>query len=156
MKIVNLIFLRKPDQILLAMKKRGFGVGKLNGVGGKVTPGETIEQAAIREAGEEIEVQIEEKDLKKVAEITFIFKEKEGWDILCHVYMVERWKGDPVETEEMAPQWYPLTSIPYSNMWIDDKYWLPIALEGKFVTATFNFLGDGSVLDSFSLEAKTI
>lgn len=32
--------------VLLGMKKRGFGAGKWNGFGGKVQPGETIEEAA--------------------------------------------------------------------------------------------------------------
>ncbi|MEK7504190.1 MAG: hypothetical protein AAB550_01680 [Patescibacteria group bacterium] len=36
MKQATLCFLVKDNQILLAMKKRGFGVGKWNGVGGKV------------------------------------------------------------------------------------------------------------------------
>ena len=44
MKISTLCFLVKDNQILLAMKKRGFGEGKWNGVGGKVNPGETIER----------------------------------------------------------------------------------------------------------------
>ena len=35
-------------QILLGLKKRGFGEGKWNGFGGKVQPGESIAQGAIR------------------------------------------------------------------------------------------------------------
>ena len=35
------------------MKKRGFGAGKWNGFGGKVEPGETIVEAAVREVKEE-------------------------------------------------------------------------------------------------------
>jgi len=51
-KHLTLLFLIKEDQILLAMKKRGFGMGRFNGVGGKIEPGETIEQAMIRECQE--------------------------------------------------------------------------------------------------------
>ena len=36
MKKTTLCFLLKNDEVLLAMKKRGFGVGKWNGVGGKL------------------------------------------------------------------------------------------------------------------------
>lgn len=36
------------------MKKRGFGVGKWNGSGGKIQPGETPEDTAVREVKEEI------------------------------------------------------------------------------------------------------
>ena len=41
-------------KILLGEKKRGFAKGTLNGIGGKQDPGETIEQAMIRECEEEI------------------------------------------------------------------------------------------------------
>ena len=50
----TLSFLIKEKQILLAMKKRGFGVSKWNVVGGKQQIGETIRQTALREMKEEI------------------------------------------------------------------------------------------------------
>jgi 8-oxo-dGTP pyrophosphatase MutT (NUDIX family) len=52
----TLLFLIKDNEILLAMKKRGFGQGKYNGVGGKVDSGESLEVAAVRETKEEIDV----------------------------------------------------------------------------------------------------
>ena len=52
----TLLLLRKDNEILLALKKRGFGEGKYNGVGGKIKEGETPEQAMIRETMEEISV----------------------------------------------------------------------------------------------------
>jgi 8-oxo-dGTP pyrophosphatase MutT (NUDIX family) len=55
-KIATLLFLQRRNEILLAMKKRGFGAGRWNGVGGKVESGETIEQALVRECREEISV----------------------------------------------------------------------------------------------------
>lgn len=41
------------DQVLLAMKKKGFGEGWWNGYGGKVEAGETVEAAMVRELREE-------------------------------------------------------------------------------------------------------
>lgn len=52
----TLLFLIKDDHVLLAMKKRGFGAGNWNGVGGKIEAGESIEQALVRECQEEIGV----------------------------------------------------------------------------------------------------
>ena len=43
-KVLTLVYIRDEENILLGMKKRGFGVGKWNGFGGKVQPGETILQ----------------------------------------------------------------------------------------------------------------
>lgn len=50
----TVMLLMRDDEVLLAMKKRGFGVGKWNGVGGKQDPGEDIVDTAIRESQEEI------------------------------------------------------------------------------------------------------
>jgi len=43
----------KNALVMMGMKKRGFGAGKWNGFGGKVEPGESNEQAAVRELHEE-------------------------------------------------------------------------------------------------------
>jgi 8-oxo-dGTP pyrophosphatase MutT (NUDIX family) len=51
----NCFFLNDRGEVLLAMKKRGFGAGKWNGVGGKVQEGEDIVVAALREIKEEIQ-----------------------------------------------------------------------------------------------------
>lgn len=47
-KIFSLVFVRNASQILLGMKKRGFGQGKWNGFGGKIEQGETIAEGAVR------------------------------------------------------------------------------------------------------------
>lgn len=66
-------FDNKISSVLLAMKKRGFGVNWYNGVGGKTNEGESIESAAVREVFEEISVSVNPLDLKKVALIKFEF-----------------------------------------------------------------------------------
>ena len=52
-KVLTLVLLRQENWVLLGMKKRGFGVGKWNGFGGKLEPGETVVEAAAREVREE-------------------------------------------------------------------------------------------------------
>lgn len=47
-KILTLVLVHDATKVLLGMKKRGFGVGRWNGFGGKVEPNETIEEAAKR------------------------------------------------------------------------------------------------------------
>nr|CAD7569503.1 unnamed protein product [Timema californicum] len=47
-KVLTLAIIRDGGNVLLGMKKRGFGKGKWNGFGGKVELGETIHQAAVR------------------------------------------------------------------------------------------------------------
>ena len=52
-KVTTLVLIVEESRALLGMKKRGFGVGKWNGFGGKVEPNETVNDAAIREIQEE-------------------------------------------------------------------------------------------------------
>ncbi len=137
---VSIVFLCREDEILLAMKKRGFGVGRWNGVGGKPEPNESIEQTAIRECQEEIAVL--PKKLAKVAVINFYFppdKAALGFNQQAHVFLCDDWEGVPKETEEMKPQWFLTRSIPYEKMWSDDKYWLPLIIDGKKIEADFIF-----------------
>ena len=47
-KLLTLLFVLKPGKVLLGYKKRGFGVDRWNGFGGKVQQDETIEEAAKR------------------------------------------------------------------------------------------------------------
>ena len=49
-KVLTLVLVRDVPQrrILLGMKKRGFGAGKWNGFGGKLEPGESVQEAAKR------------------------------------------------------------------------------------------------------------
>jgi mutator protein MutT len=134
----TLLFLQKEDELLLAMKKRGFGAGRWNGVGGKLDEGETIEQATIRECQEEIGVT--PIAFHKVAELDFYGgSTEEAWNMFVHAYMCTEWEGEPVETEEMAPKWYKINELPYKEMWADDIYWLPKVLGGESVKATFTF-----------------
>ncbi|HSE29786.1 MAG TPA: 8-oxo-dGTP diphosphatase [Candidatus Saccharimonadales bacterium] len=137
MKQTTIVFLLKDDQVLLAMKKRGFGAGKWNGVGGKVEPGETVEQAAIRETQEEINVT--PRNLEKVAHHTFIVPSFADGTIISHVFVVRDWQGEPTETEEMAPKWFKISEIPYDQMWDDDKHWLPQVLNGEKLVCNFDF-----------------
>lgn len=48
-KLLTLLFVLEPNRVLLGMKKRGFGMGRWNGFGGKVQAAESIEDAAIRQ-----------------------------------------------------------------------------------------------------------
>ena len=59
------------NRILLGCKKRGFGQGKYNGFGGKIEPGETFRQCAVRELYEESGLVANPQDLECVALFDF-------------------------------------------------------------------------------------
>jgi len=144
MRDVTLTLPLREHDICLAMKKRGFGAGKLNGFGGKPETGESPEDAAVRELDEEGGIRADASMLEKVAVIEFSFEGKPDWDQRMHVYLVREWDGEPVETEEMAPEWMPRSAIPYERMWIDDEFWLPRVLAGERLEGSFRFNEDGS------------
>lgn len=129
------------------MKKRGFGADKFNGVGGKIEAGETIEQALIRETEEEIGVT--PINYWPVAELDFVqdAQTDEPWHMYVYAYLCDRWQGQPSESEEMAPKWFKLDKIPYSNMWEDDEFWLPQVLAGHKLLGQFKFDADDKLTD---------
>ena len=136
----TLCLLIKEGKVLLAMKKRGFGAGKWNGVGGKLDfkkGDKNILAAAIRETKEEIG--ISPKDLDRVAVLSFYFPYRKEWNQDVHVYLIKDWGGEPKESEEMLPKWFKINEIPFDQMWEDDKFWLPKVLEGKKIKAKFVF-----------------
>lgn len=149
----TLLFLLKDNQILLAMKKRGFGAGKWNGVGGKIEADETIEQALIRECQEEIGVTPTE--WKQVAELDFVQDVKsDPWHMYVHAYISESWEGEPAESEEMRPEWFAIDAIPYEKMWDDDIYWLPKVLDGQLIYGEFTFDENDKMLSHNITEQK--
>lgn len=142
----TICLLRKKDKVLLAMKKRGFGAGKWNGVGGKVKDGETIKQAAIRETQEEIGVTLQ--SLEKVAVLDFYFPdvpEEKEWGQQVTVFITDKWEGEPKESEEMAPRWFKIEDFPYNQMWSDDIHWMPKVLSGQKIKGRFIFSGEGEL-----------
>lgn len=134
------------------MKKRSFGKGKWNGVGGKLLPEETVEEAIIREVKEEIDVVLNKNDLIKVATLDFNFKNNSDWNQQTHVFFVEKWEGEPKESEEMNPKWHYVDSLPFENMWVDDIHWLPRVLKGEKLIANFTFNDLGNEILEMKIE----
>ncbi len=135
-KQLTLCMVTKEGKILLGMKKRGFGVGRWNGFGGKVEPGESVYDAAKRELVEESGVVAER--MEEVGVLEFAFQE-DSKTLEVHIFRIELFHGEPVESDEMKPQWFGFDAIPYDQMWPDDTYWLPVFLAGKKFTGKFLF-----------------
>ena len=134
----TLALIRRGDEILLGTKKRGFCAGTVNGFGGKQDPGETIEQAMVRETFEE--VGITPTEYEKTAFIKFDTDYKgERVFIDMYVYNVTKFTGEAMETEEMRPQWYSINDLPFDQMLGDDKLWLPDVIQGKCIVGKVEF-----------------
>lgn len=160
-KLLTLCIIHQHDKVLLGMKKRGFGVGRWNGFGGKVLAGEEIEDGARREALEEAGIIV--GDLKKMGILEFEFRspvrrppaELAGKILQVHTFKATDFTGEPTETEEMKPQWFEISEIPYETMWPDDIYWLPLLLEDKKFKGRFLF-GKGDIILKQELRETTV
>jgi 8-oxo-dGTP diphosphatase/2-hydroxy-dATP diphosphatase len=141
-QLTTLVLHCRPGEVLLGMKKRGFGAGKWNGFGGKVKPGEDIEAAARRELQEECGLTAE--SLTKAAEIVFTFA-NDPLVIDMHVFVCDRAQGEPTESDEMRPQWFAQGELP-SPMWADDPLWMSRVLAGERLRGRVHFQDYETVL----------
>jgi len=130
-----LCFITAAGRVLLIHKKRGLGAGKINAPGGKIEPGESPLAAAVRETEEEIGVT--PFDLQERGHLHFQFTD--GFALHCTVFVATRFEGEPIETDEATPFWRAVDDIPYTEMWADDRHWLPQLLQGEFITGYFKF-----------------
>lgn len=142
----TLVFVVRGGSILLIHKKRGLGAGKINGPGGRLEPGETPLECALRELEEEL--LIRPRGLVKVGELLFQFVD--GYGLHCTVFSAEDYLGEPQETDEATPVLCPVGAIPYDRMWADDALWLPLLLQGQRFRGRFVF--DGEVMLDHEVE----
>lgn len=151
--ITTLCIIHQHPKILLGMKKRGFGRGRWNGFGGKVSAEETIEQAAKRELQEEARITVD--SLSKVAVLDFEFKGNPEI-IEVNVFKAKSFMGIPTESEEMKPQWFHINEIPFNEMWPDDIHWMPLFLQDKKFKGKFLFGENDVILEKELFEVGEI
>ena len=148
MKTLTLALLFRDDKILLAMKKRKFGVGKWNGYGGKLEEGETPIDGIVREVKEESNLDIPQELCKELGHMDFYFDDKAEWDQRVIIYRVDDFVGEPEETEEMMPKWFQISEIPWDEMWKGDDQWISYVIENKNFSGTVHFSESGEKLVS--------
>lgn len=108
---VHLFLLRDGDVLLLRRWNTGYEDGKYSVVAGHVEEGETVTQAAIREAREEVGVQLRAKDLKIVG----VMHRKSNDERVDFFFTTTTWSGELTNLEadkcdDVA--WFSLTALP--------------------------------------------
>ena len=134
----TLLFVIEDGRILLIRKKRGLGAGKINGPGGRLDPGESPLDGAVREVEEEVGVV--PTGIRPGGELRFQFVD--GYSVHVYVFAATGFRGVLRETDEAIPLWFDLDRIPYDEMWVDDLLWLPRLLDGQPFAGRFIFDGD--------------
>ncbi len=133
--LATLLFVLRGDEVLLIRKKRGLGAGLINGPGGRLDPGETPREAAIREVQEELAVTPHAP--RWLGEHRFQFRD--GYSLYVHVFTSDSFEGEATETDEAVPLWVHRDAMPYDEMWVDDRHWLPLLLAGQRFSGHYIF-----------------
>lgn len=136
--VATLLFVSRGDELLLIRKKRGLGAGKINAPGGRIEPGETPAECAIREVIEELGVRARAVEERGVLRFQFV----DGLALHVTVFTADDFEGEAVETDEAIPLWTRRDAIPYEQMWADDRVWIPAMLAGRRFSLRAIFDGD--------------
>jgi len=147
-----LCYIFKDDKVLLQKKSRGkFGGGKWNAPGGKINEGETPEDAAIREVKEETGLDVTELESTGVLEV-----KSEGDSFSIHVFKTHSFNGTPQHGEEGTLKWFDTNTLPYNDMWEDDRHWLPYLLRDEKFTVHMFFTRDFKKLVEYTIDSERI
>jgi len=130
-------------EVLLGLKLRGLGEGRVVAPGGKLEPGESPVAAAVRELAEEVGLHADPLDLEPRGSLDYLFPHRPTWSQRSHVFVCRRWTGEVVASAELAAAFVPLDEVPFDRMWDDARFWLPAVLhEGARAAGTFEFGAD--------------
>ncbi|EAR95349.2 NUDIX hydrolase (macronuclear) [Tetrahymena thermophila SB210] len=140
-------YLIQENKVLLGFKKRGFGIAKWNGFGGKVDSNETILQGAIREMQEECN--ITPTKLKFVGLIKYTLP-KLKMIILSHQFIISEYEGSIQESEEMRPQWFEFQNIPFQDMWCENHIWFGDLLKQNYFYGEYTMDGPEDLYSSMN------
>lgn len=125
-------------EVALAYKTDKIGVDQLNGFGGGVEDGETIDQAAVREVKEEAGVAIDLGDLERRALVYCNNYNKQGEPFVCKLYVTaaRRWRGElalQVDSKMRDLAWYPVAKLPIEQLMFGDRAWIERVLTGELL-----------------------
>ena len=143
MKKTTLALIINDSKVLLGY------TGKIwNGPGGKFKTGESAKEALIRETKEEVDISLNLWRLKPVGNIEFFFAGKPIFDM--YIFLTNFWYGVPKPKSEMTRvEWIDIDKVPYHEMWLSDRYWMPEVLKGRKIknTPMIFYNADGTALE---------
>ncbi len=112
---VHLFFLREGELLMLRRFNTGWEDGNYSVVAGHVEAGETVTQAAIREAEEEVGVALAPDQV----DVVHVMHRKSDDERIDFFLTVDNWLGEirnrePDKCDEL--QWYPLEALPANTI----------------------------------------
>jgi len=146
MKLATLCYLKHSGSTLMIhriKKQNDMHAGKWNGLGGKLEPGETPEECAIREIREESGLLVSNPLLKGF--LTFpLFAADEDW--YAFVFLVSQFEGRLIDSQEGILRWVPDQDLLDLELWAGDRIFLPWLERPGFFSGKFIYQ-DGDLID---------
>jgi 8-oxo-dGTP diphosphatase len=131
--VATLGYILSPDgrKVLLVHRNKRPGdahLGKYNGLGGKLDPGEDVVTCLRREVREEAGIECENILLRGTVSWPGFGKHGEDW--FGFVFRVDRWSGTPLaENPEGTLEWVEVERILTLPLWEGDRHFLPLVFE---------------------------
>jgi len=139
MKLATLCYLRRDNQTLMVhriKKENDMHMGKWNGLGGKLEPGEMPEECIIREIFEESGLTARNPVLKGL--ITFPgFSNEEDW--YAFLFTVTDFEGTLIDSPEGTLEWIDDRLLFDLNLWEGDRIFIPWLDRPGFFSAKFTY-----------------
>ena len=142
-KLVTLIYCVKDDQVLLAKRKKAPYIGYWVAPGGKIEPGESPHEGAVRELQEETGLSTDSAELRAVVSET---SPNDDWQWLMFIYRVTNPMGEVVSDErEGELRWFDVAAINDIKMPDADRQFVPYILSPDPGIAEFRFHYDQDI-----------
>jgi 8-oxo-dGTP diphosphatase len=131
--LATLGYVLSPDgaQVLMLRRDRrpdDLHFGKINGLGGKLDPGEDVVAGMRREIREE--GGIECLSLRLRGTVSWPGFGKHGEDWFAFIFAVDRWQGEPLTANaEGTLIWVPVERLLELPLWEGDRHFLPLVFD---------------------------
>ena len=136
---------RSNDRVLMIRRNARVDddhYGKMNGLGGKLEPDESVTAGLRRELREEANIELDAIELRGTITWTNFGPKREEW--MGFVFLVDAWTGEiPEHNEEGALEWVPLERLLAAcspepevrhgadlAMWAGDRHFVPLVFDG--------------------------
>ena len=137
MKLGTLVYLQRNQQTLMlhrVKKEQDYHEGKWNGLGGKLEPGETPEECAIREVKEESGLDLVNPKLRGIITCP-MFDQVDDWYV--YLFRGTTFTGDLIDSPERNLDWIDDDNLLNLNLWEGDYIFLKWLDQDRFFSAKF-------------------
>jgi 8-oxo-dGTP diphosphatase len=131
--VATLGYVLSPDRSKVLMIHRNARaddqhLGKYNGLGGKMEPGEDIAQCMRREIAEEAGIHVTAMRFRGTVNWPGFGKQGEDW--LGFVFIIDAFDGESLtENNEGTLEWVDVASLYDLPMWEGDRHFLPLVFD---------------------------